>query len=151
MISLPTLEDVYDARSVISQFLRPTPLYEYAALSEHLGCRVFVKHENHQPVGAFKVRGGINLVSRLSREERTNGVISASTGNHGLSIAYASRLFDTKARIVVPEGNNPDKVKAIQRLGAEVMFHGRDFDEARLYICGAVGEGTGLPLHTLRQ
>jgi threonine dehydratase len=90
-----------------------------------------VKHENHQPIGAFKVRGGVNLVSQLSAEERSRGVISASTGNHGQSIAYAARLFGVPALICVPEGANPVKVAAIKSHGAEVVVHGRDFDEAR--------------------
>lgn len=134
MTQTPTLVDVFDAQSVITRYLKPTPLYHYVALSELLGCRVYVKHENHQPVGSFKVRGGINLISRLNAEERHRGVIAASTGNHGQSVAYASRLFGVRARIVVPRGNNPDKVKAMQGLGAEVIFHGKDFDEAREHV-----------------
>ncbi len=84
-----------------------------------------------QPVGAFKVRGGVNLVSRLSDEERSRGLITASTGNHGQSIAWASRAFGVCATVTAPEGSNPDKVAAMRRLGAEVVFHGVDFDEAR--------------------
>src|SRR5262249_53048433 len=91
-------------------------------------------HENHQPVGAFKVRGGINLISRLSAEERTAGVISASTGNHGQSVAYAARLFGVKAIIAVPEGANKDKVASMRALGAIVETHGKDFDEARMWV-----------------
>src|SRR3954465_4520281 len=95
------------------------------------GTEVLVKHENHQPIGAFKVRGGVNLVSQLSAEERERGVISASTGNHGQSIAYAARLFGVRATICVPEVANPVKVASMRGLGAEVVFHGRDFDDAR--------------------
>src|SRR6516165_8661652 len=94
---LPTLADVIEARGRISAHLRPTPLYGYAGIDELLGAEVFVKHENHQPVGAFKVRGGINLISQLSPQERQRGVIAASTGNHGQSIAYAARLFGVRA------------------------------------------------------
>jgi threonine dehydratase len=79
---VPTLSDVLEARRRISPHLRPTPVYGYASLDQLLGAEVFVKHENHQPVGAFKVRGGINLVSQLSTDERKRGVIAASTGNH---------------------------------------------------------------------
>ena len=86
---VPTLADVLDARRRISPYLRPTPLYSYASLDELVGAEVLVKHENHQPVGAFKVRGGVNLLSQLTERERECGVISASTGNHGQSIAYA--------------------------------------------------------------
>src|SRR5438067_1791893 len=94
-------------------------------LDELRGAEVFVKHENHQPVGAFKVRGGVNLVSQLSAEERERGVISASTGNHGQSLAYAARLFGVPATICVPEAANPVKVASMRGLGADVVFHGR--------------------------
>jgi threonine dehydratase len=127
----PTLTDVLEARRRIAPHLRPTPLYGYAGLDDLLDAEVFVKHENHQPVGAFKVRGGVNLVSQLSTAERERGVIAASTGNHGQSIAYAARLFRVPATICVPEGANPVKVASMRGLGAEVVFHGRDYDEAR--------------------
>jgi threonine dehydratase len=127
----PTLADVLEARRRIAPYLRPTPLFEYPALSELLGARAFVKHENHQPVGAFKVRGGVNLVSQLTEAERERGVISASTGNHGQSIAFAARAFGVPAAICVPQGANPVKVASIRGLGAEVIEHGRDFDDAR--------------------
>ena len=94
---------------------------------------MWVKHENHQPVGAFKVRGGVNLVSQLDPEERRRGVIAASTGNHGQSVAYAADLFGVRAVICVPEQANPVKVESMRALGAEVVFHGRDFDDAREY------------------
>jgi threonine dehydratase len=128
---VPTLADVFEARRRISTHLRPTPLYEYPTLGELLGAEVFVKHENHQPVGAFKVRGGVNLVSQLSAEERERGVIAASTGNHGQSIAFAARLFGVPATICVPEAANPVKVASMRALGAQLVFHGRDFDDAR--------------------
>jgi threonine dehydratase len=128
---VPTLADVLEARLRISPHLRPTPLYSYPGLDELLGAEVFVKHENHQPVGAFKVRGGVNLVSQLSPAERERGVIAASTGNHGQSIAYAARLFDVPATICVPEAANPVKVASMRALDAELVFHGRDFDDAR--------------------
>jgi threonine dehydratase len=129
---LPTLADVLEARRRIALHLRPTPLYGYARLDELVGAQVFVKHENHQPVGAFKVRGGVNLLSQLSAEERERGVIAASTGNHGQSIAFAARLFGVPATICVPEEANPVKVAAMQGLGAKLVFHGRDYDEARV-------------------
>ena len=128
---VPTLADVLEARRRISPHLRPTPLFGYASLDELLDAEVFVKHENHQPVGAFKVRGGVNLISQLSAEERERGVIAASTGNHGQSIAYAARLFGVPATICVPEHANPVKVASMRGLGAELVFHGRDYDEAR--------------------
>jgi threonine dehydratase len=127
----PTLADVFLARQTIDKYLPRTPLIEYPALGRLAGARVLVKHENHQPVGVFKVRGGINLISRLTEPERASGVVTASTGNHGQSIAYAARLFGVKAQIFVPEGANPLKVDSMRMLGAEVMFYGKDFDEAR--------------------
>src|SRR6266571_4417242 len=128
---VPTLADVLDARRRISPYLRPTPLFPYPAIDQMLGASVFLKHENHQPVGAFKVRGGINLMSQLGADERERGVIAASTGNHGQSVAYAARLFGVPATICVPEHANPVKVASMRGLGAELIFHGRDFDEAR--------------------
>jgi threonine dehydratase len=131
VISVPGMTDVLEARQRISAYLQPTPLYSHPALCELLGTDVWVKHENHQPIGVFKVRGGINLISRLSEDEKRAGVATASTGNHGQSIAYAAQLFGVKAVIVVPEGANPIKVKAMERFGAQVVAYGKDFDEAR--------------------
>jgi threonine dehydratase len=127
----PTFEDVLQARTRIAPHLRPTPLYTWPVLSELVGAEIWVKHENHQPVGAFKVRGGINLVSQLSDEERERGLVTASTGNHGQSIAFAAREFGVQAIVCVPEGANPLKVGAIRAFGAEIVEAGRDFDEAR--------------------
>jgi threonine dehydratase len=127
----PTFRDVLLAQRQIRPYLARTPFHSYPALDALVGTAVYVKHENYQPVGAFKVRGGVNLVSQLSPEERARGVISASTGNHGQSVAFAGRLFGVAARIVVPERANPGKVAAMQGMGAEVIFHGDTFDEAR--------------------
>ena len=131
-LEAPTLQDVLRARAVIRRYLQPTPLLNPPAACEHLGCDVYLKCENLQPIGAFKIRGGIYLMSRLSPEERARGVVTASTGNHGQSIAYAARLFGARALVYAPEGANPDKVMAMRRFGAEVVLAGRDFDEARL-------------------
>jgi threonine dehydratase len=139
---VPTLSDVLEARRRISPYLNPTPLYGYASLAELLDARVFVKHENHQPIGAFKVRGGINLVSQLTDDEREAGVVTASTGNHGQSIAYAARLFGVRAIVCVPEEANPVKVASMRGLGAELVFHGRDFDDAREH-CERLAEEHG--------
>lgn len=124
-------KDILSARQIIRKYLPPTPLHNYPALDQIVGARVWVKHENYQPIGAFKVRGGINFISQLSNEERQAGVITASTGNHGQSIAYAARTFGVRAVIVVPENANPVKVAAISSYGAEIIFHGKDFDECR--------------------
>ena len=126
-----TLADVLEAKRRIAPYLRPTPLYPYAGLDELVGAEVWVKHENHQPVGAFKVRGGINLVSQLGEEERRRGLIAASTGNHGQSVAYAARLHGVAARICVPVNANPVKLAAMRAQGAELIEHGADFDAAR--------------------
>jgi threonine dehydratase len=127
----PTFEDVLAARERIEPYLVPTALNRYPALDELVGTEVWVKHENHQPVGAFKVRGGVNLVSQLSDDERRRGVATASTGNHGQSIAFAARLFGVRAIICVPEAANPVKLASMRGLGAEIVEHGRDFDDAR--------------------
>lgn len=139
----PTFTDILEAKQTLSRYLPRTALVNYPALDKICGTRVLVKHENQQMTGAFKVRGGINLVSRLSDEERQKGVITASTGNHGQSVAYAAHLFETRAVIVVPEGSNPLKVAAMQDLGAEVLFHGADFDTAREY-CAKVASHESL-------
>jgi threonine dehydratase len=130
-LAAPDLADVLAARQRIAPYLGPTPLYRYPALDELTGARLWVKHENHQPVGAFKIRGGVNLVSQLSADERRRGVITASTGNHGQSVGYAANLFGVRAIVCVPEQANPVKVESMRALGAEVVFHGRDFDDAR--------------------
>ena len=127
----PTLADVLRARRAIAPYLQPTPTIEPAALGAALGCRAFLKCENLTPTGAFKVRGGINLVASLSPEERARGVLAVSTGNHAQSVAYAARLFGVRATIYMPEGANPLKVAATRGLGADVVLTGRDFDAAR--------------------
>ena len=129
-IRYPEFRDVLSARQRIRPYLMPTPLNRYASLDALIGTEVWVKHENCQPVGAFKVRGGINLMSSLSAEERARGVITASTGNHGQSVAYAARLFGAHAYICVPIGANPDKVAAIRAMGATIIEQGANFDEA---------------------
>jgi len=128
---VPTFNDVLAARERISQYLPPTALNRYPALDDLVGTETWVKHENNQPVCAFKVRGGINLLSQLTDDERRRGVITASTGNHGQSIAYAARIFGVRAIVCVPEEANPVKVRSIRGLGAEIVTHGVDFDEAR--------------------
>lgn len=139
----PTFRDILRAGAVVHRYLPATPLLPAPLLSEGLGCQIYLKCEQMQPIGAFKVRGGVYLMSRLSEEERARGVVTASTGNHGQSIAYAARLFGVRAIIYAPEGANPLKVAAMRRLGAEVVLTGRDFDEARL-ACEAHAAAEGL-------
>ena len=138
---LPTFADVEAAADFVGAHLPPTPLVHCWKLSERLGCAYYAKCENLQPVGAFKVRGGINLIGHLPEAERQRGVVSASTGNHGQSLAFAGRLFGVPVVIYGPEHNsNPAKVEAMRALGAEVRLFGRDFDEAREQAEQAVQE-----------
>lgn len=130
----PTYEDVLKAQAVIGRHLPRTPTYYSPGLSQLIGGQLLVKHENHLPIGAFKVRGGINFMASLSDADRQRGVITATRGNHGLSIAYAARVFGAKAVLVVPFGNNPEKNAGMVALGAEVVEHGKDFDEAQEYV-----------------
>lgn len=134
MAQTVTLKDVYKARKVVSKYLPRTPLVSSPTLSKQLGFEAYVKCENTLPTGAFKVRGGVNLISQLSKEEKRRGVIAASTGNHGQSVAYAASLFGVKAIIGMPKNSNPNKVKATKSFGASVEFHGKDYDEARCWI-----------------
>src|SRR5438067_11764721 len=127
----PTFADVLDAARQIRPYLTPTPLRRYPALERLVGTELHVKHENHNPTGAFKGRGGINLVSRLSDDERRRGVIAASTGNHGQSVAFAARLFGVSAIICAPAAANPVKVEAMQDMGAEVILDGDRYDDSR--------------------
>lgn len=131
---VPTLAHVYEARARLQGQLPRTPLMAHPLLADRLGCDLLVKHENHLPTGAFKVRGGLNLVSALaarsSSPERLS-VITASTGNHGQSIALAAQRRGIACTVVVPVGNNPDKNAAMRAFGATVVEEGRDFDEAR--------------------
>jgi threonine dehydratase len=130
-VSAPSFTDVLEARRRVRNHLEPTPLRRYPGLSALIGAETWVKHENFQPTGAFKVRGGVNLVSQLSEDERRRGIITASTGNHGQSVAYAARLFGVRAIVCVPEGANRVKVAAIEEMGAEVIAHGARYDAAR--------------------
>ncbi len=129
-----TFADVLAARENVYRHLHPTPLHVYAGLGELVGADVYVKHENHHAVGAFKVRGGLNLAAHLAQAGQTAGLYTASTGNHGQSIAFAGKVTGIPVRVAMPEGANPSKVNAIRGLGAEVVIYGRDFDEGREWI-----------------
>jgi threonine dehydratase len=130
-----SIEGIRGAAEVVYRYLAPTPLLSWPLLDIEAGLRIFLKHENHLPTGAFKVRGGLNYMSRFvtaqSGRRHGGGVITATRGNHGQSIALAARLFGVSATIVVPEGNNPEKNAAMRGYGARVIEHGRDFDAAR--------------------
>jgi len=132
-IRLPTLQGVYDAKNAIADYLKPTPLFHSRRISRMLGCEIYLKLENLQPTRAFKVRGGVNYMRKLGSSGRSKVVITASTGNHAQSIAYAGSLFGVRVKIVMPNGVPNLKVEAVKDLGAEVIFHGRFYDEAREY------------------
>ena len=132
MYPRPKYTDVLKAKRRIAPYLNKTPLLEHPGLSKVLGFNAYVKHENMQPTGAFKIRGGINFISQLEPGDREKGVITASSGNHGQSIALASQMFGVEATICVPSNVNPDKEEAIRSFGAEILADGRDFDDARL-------------------
>src|SRR5437762_14369357 len=116
-LELPVLADVLAARERIHKYLPPTELRSYTSFSELVGTEVWVKRENDLPTGAFKVRGGVNLVSQLTEHELRAGLIAASTGNHGQSVAYAAKVFGTQALICVPARANPVQVGAMRCLG----------------------------------
>ena len=128
-----SLEEIRSAREIVYRTLQPTALLSHPLLDAATGLSIRVKHENHNPTNAFKVRGGLNLIGRLSDNDR-RGVITATTGNHGQSIALACQHEGVPCTIVVPHGNNPDKNAAMRAYGATVLEVGRDFDEAREYI-----------------
>ncbi len=147
----PTFTDILRAKQTLARYLPRTALAHYPALDKICGARVLVKHENQQVTGAFKVRGGINLISQLPADERARGVITASTGNHGQSVAYAARLFGVRAVIVVPEESNSLKVAAMRDLGAEVLFYGADFDTARAHCETLAGRDNLRYIHSANE
>ena len=127
------LKNLEDARSVVYRSMAPTPQYAWPLLAEALGSDIVVKHENHTPIGAFKVRGGLVYLDRLKqREPDMPGIISATRGNHGQSLAFAARAAGIACTVVVPHGNSREKNAAMRGFGAKVVEHGRDFDDARV-------------------
>ena len=139
---IPTFDDVLAAQGLLADHLQPTPAWNYPVLNETVGATVWIKHENVQPVGAFKVRGGLNLLASLSAEQRARGVIAASTGNHAQSVAYASRQFGAPCTIVMPEQANPVKAASVRALGAELVLRGAVFDDCRR-IAGELAAESG--------
>ena len=131
MYDNPTLRDIFEARSLLKNYLLRTPLHHYPSLSTMLGAEVYVKHENHTPIGSFKIRGGLNAVAKLNEEQRNKGIIVTSTGNFGQSAAYAGKLFGVKTIVTMPEKHNPGKAAAIRSFGAEIIPYGVDVDYAR--------------------
>jgi len=140
----PTRDRLEAAARVVHAAMAPTPQYCWPLLSRRVGAEVWVKHENHTPTGAFKLRGGLVLLERLKRERPDlPGVVSATRGNHGQSLAYAGRRHGVRTVIVVPFGNSRDKNAAMRAWGAELLEHGRDFDAARLHAA-KIAEEQGL-------
>src|SRR5436190_6652297 len=125
-----TYADALTAQRRLARFLTPTPLRNYPALDEAVGCRVLVKHENHQPTNAFKVRNGFAVLTALPRADHERGVVAATRGNHGLGLAYAGKLLNIPVTICVPRGNNPEKNAAIRGYGATLVERGRTYDDA---------------------
>jgi threonine dehydratase len=124
------IEDVRRARDTIQPYLSPTPLLCHPVLSGQLGCKTFVKLENIQQIGAFKIRGAINLLANLSDEERARGIVTATRGNYGAALAQACTMYGVKCTVFVPQGNSPDKNAAVEALGGEIVVTGHDFDAA---------------------
>ena len=144
--SLPTLSELDDAARIVYDAMPPTPQYAWPLLAARLGTTVWVKHENHTPTGAFKVRGGLVYFSKLAAAEpRCPGVVSATRGNHGQSIGFAARRHGLAATIVVPRGNSREKNAAMRALGVELIEHGDDFQEAREFA-GRLAAERGLHL-----
>ena len=133
-MDFPTLQALDDAAALVYRYLQPTPLLRWPLLEARTGVETWVKHENHNPTGAFKVRGGLVFFQQLQqRDPGCSGVVTATRGNHGQSVAFAARHFGIPAVVVVPEGNSRDKNRAMRAQGVELVEHGRDFDAAAAY------------------
>ncbi|CAN5478615.1 threonine ammonia-lyase [soil metagenome] len=132
MMTAPiTIDDVLAARERIAPFLPPTPLRQHPPLDAVIpGVELYVKHENMQPTGSFKVRNGLSTLTALDAGQRARGVVGATTGNHGLGLAYAGRKLGVDVTICVPRGNNPEKNSAMRAWGANIIEDGEDYDEA---------------------
>ena len=129
-----TLSELNDTARIVRETVLPTPAYEWPLLAKRTGTRVVLKHENHTPTGSFKARGGLVFVEKLRREgELPNGLVTATRGNHGQSVAIGAKRAGIPATIVVPEGNSSEKNAAMVGFGGEVIVSGRDFDESRVF------------------
>jgi threonine dehydratase len=128
----PSLETLQNAAAIVYQTIAPTPQYAWPLLKAAVGAEIWVKHENHTPIGAFKLRGGLVYFRDFSqRSGKSTGVISATRGNHGQSVGFAAHLYGIPVTIVVPHGNSPEKNAAMRALGVELIEHGEDFQAAR--------------------
>ncbi|HAJ12532.1 MAG TPA: threonine dehydratase [Comamonadaceae bacterium] len=141
VIHLPTADDIQAAAQVVYREFPPTPQYRWALLSRRLGAHCWLKHENHTPVGAFKIRGGLTYFDQLKRRgELPREVISATRGNHGQSVGWAARAHGVKCTIVVPHGNSREKNDAMRALGVDLIEHGTDFQESREHAIALAAE-----------
>lgn len=145
MAPIPTLQDIQRAAELVYKYVSPTPLRHSVALSKLVGAEIYVKYENHHPINVFKIRGAVYKMSIMAEEERARGVVTASTGNHGQAISYGAALTGCRATIFMPEVSNPEKVESMRDLGAEVLFHGKDFNES-LAACIEYAEKNGATL-----
>ncbi len=148
---IPTLEGVYEARRTISKYLKTTPLFYSRRLSKLLGCQLYLKLENLQPTRAFKIRGGINYMERIKQQAAAKTVITASTGNHAQSIAYAGLLFGINVKIVMPRGVPELKIAAVKELDAEVITYGSYFDEASQYTEQLAADNGYICVHAINE
>ena len=130
------------ARALINKYLNRTNLICYSELSRLIGCEAFVKHENHNPTGSFKIRGALNFYHHISREELEAGILVATRGNHGLAMAWAGQWFQVPCTVVVPENNNPEINRIIENYGAELIIRGADFYDAQSY-CDELVDSAG--------
>jgi Threonine dehydratase len=138
-MNLPTLAEIETAAQTVYRAMPPTPQYRWPLLCEHVGTEVWLKHENHTPVGAFKLRGGLIYFSQLQKQ-KPNGVIAATRGNHGQSVAFCARQYGIGATIVVPHGNSVEKNAAMRSLGATLIEHGHDFQAALEHAQSLAGD-----------
>ena len=146
---IPSLDEIRSAARVVHATLPATPQFCWPLLCQRTGAEVWVKHENHQPVGSFKVRGGLVLIGELARgRPRVDGVITATRGNHGQSIAMAARRNGMTCTVVVPRGNSVEKNLAMQAWGAELIEHGDDFNDAAEFADELAGQRN---LHFVRS
>ena len=146
---MPTLAEIESAADLVHTVVPPTPTHHWPLLSQRTGAEVWVKHENHTPIGAFKVRGGLTYMDALKRElPSVTGIVTATRGNHGQSVAFAARRSGLTATVVVPHGNGTEKNAAMRAFGAELIEHGHDFNDAYDH---AMTLGTDRKLHMLRS
>jgi threonine dehydratase len=148
---MPTLREIYRARKIIYRYLKRTPLIYSKRLSDIMGFNTYLKLENLQPIKAFKVRGGIYYTHIKKEEAIEKGLITASTGNHGQSIAYSGKLIGAEVTIVMPHGISDVKVDALKSLGAKIVYHGKIFEEAREYAEKLAIEKNLLYVHPINE